>query len=165
MALAGIEGLSPVMRSHMQIVRLFMRDYAELNLLVKGEESSDRMIAWATMNFVSNFNQTPHFTQVGLEYIYGRGWQSLALSGTTVYLLQSLMILYGRNHLPFSDGGISINMNDKAPLIMQFLSFLQSAYEQDKRNIKTTMNIEQLLCPDSTGLFSDYSVLAGSYGF
>jgi hypothetical protein len=165
MALEAIEGLSPVVRQHTQVVRMFMRDFAELNLLVKGEESSDRMIAWATFDFLSDFNGTPPFTGVGLDYIYARGWQSFALRGTVVTLLQSLMILYGRNHLPFSDGGISINMNDKAPLIMQFLSFMQSAYEQNKRNIKTTMNIEQLLSPDSTGLFSDYSRLASSYGF
>lgn len=165
MALEGIEGLSPLFRAHIQVVRLYMRDYPELNMLVKGEESSDRMIAWATFNFLSDFNMTPHFTQVGLDYIYGRGWQAMALDGTTIQLLKSLMILYGRNNLPFSDGGISINMNDKAPLIMQFLSLLQSTYEQNKRNIKTTMNIEQLLAPDSTGLFSDYAFLSSSFGF
>lgn len=165
MALEGIVGFSEVMRSHVQSVRLFMRDFAELNLLVRGEESSDRMIAWATFDFVSDFNATPPFTSNSLEDMYYRGWQSFCVRGTACTLLQSLMIVYARNHLPFSDGGISISINDKAPLIMQMLSLMLSAYEQNKRSIKTAVNIEQLLAPDSTGVFSDYSFLARSYGF
>lgn len=164
--LEAVYGLSPIMRSHVQGVRLFMRDFAEINLLVKGEESSDRTIAWASLDFVSDFNgSTTPFTNISLEEMYMRGWQSFAVRGTTVTLLQSLMILYARNHIPFSDGGISVSMNDKAPIIMQLLSLLLSAYEQNKRSMKTAINIEQLLSPDSTGLFSDYTALAGSYGF
>ena len=159
-------GVSPTMRAHAASVRLFMRDFAELNLFVRGEESSDRMLMWATMDFLSDFNgSTQPFTSIGLEEMYARGWQSFAVRGTTCSLLQSLMILYARNHLPFQDGGISISINDKAPLIMQMLSLLLSAYEQNKRSMKTSLNIQQLLDPGSTGLFSDYSLLAGSYGF
>jgi hypothetical protein len=166
MALESVEGLSPIMRAHTQAVRLFMRDYAEVNLLVRGEESSDRMIAWATMDFVSDFNgSTTPFTSIGIEEMYYRGWQSFCVRGTTCTLLQSLMILYARNHLPFQDGGISINLNDKAPLIMQMLSLLLSAYEQNKRSMKTALNIELLLQPDSTGLFSDYSRLSAAWGY
>lgn len=166
MALEPVTGVSEVMRAHTQSVRLFMRDFAELNLLVRGEESSDRMITWATFDFVSDFNATPPFlTWTGIEEMYLRGWQSFAVRGTTVTLLQSLMILYARNHLPFSDGGISINLNDKAPLIMQMLSLLYSTYEQNKRAMKTALNLQILLEPDSTGLFSDYTVLTRSYGY
>lgn len=160
MALEPNYGLSEVFRAHVQGVRLFMRDTSELNLLIKGEESSDRSIAWATMDFVSDFNLTTPQTYFSLEEMYMRFWQSMAIRGTVVSLLQSLVILYARNHLPFSDGGISINMNDKAPLLMQMLSFTQSLYEQNKRAIKTANNIQQLLEPGSTGLFSDYSMLA-----
>jgi hypothetical protein len=166
MALEPNQGLSFTMRRHCQHVRMFMRDFAELNLLVRGEESSDRFIAWATLDFVSDFNgSTTPFTNVSLEEMYMRGWMSFAVRGTTVTLLQSLMIIYARNHLPFSDGGISVSLNDKAPLIMQMLSLLLSAYEQNKRSMKTALNIQALLEPDSTGLFSDYSMLAGSYGY
>ena len=41
--------------AHIQSVRLFMRYFAVLNLLIRGEETSDRMLAWATMDFLSNF--------------------------------------------------------------------------------------------------------------
>lgn len=164
--LEGVTGITRVLRAHTQGVRMFMRDFAELNLLVKGEESSDRMIAWASLDFVSDFNcSTTPFTNVSLEEMYARGWQSFAVRGTTVTLLQSLMILYARNALPFSDGGISVNMNDKAGIIMQLLSLLLSAHEQNKRAMKIAVNVEQLLLPTSTGLFSDYAALSGSYGY
>ena len=40
MALQGIEGMSPTMRAFVQQVRLFLRDFAALNRLIAGEESS-----------------------------------------------------------------------------------------------------------------------------
>jgi len=65
--LEGVSGISDTMRAHTQLVRTFMRDFAELNLLIRGEESSDRMLAWATYDFVSDFNSTTPFTGIGLE--------------------------------------------------------------------------------------------------
>lgn len=163
--MAKLQGLdqdvSALFQSHVQTVRLFMRDFAEFNLLIRGEESSDRMIAWATLDFLSNFNGTPPFTTHSLTGLYDRQMQSFCVRGTTISLLQSVMLLYVRNHLPFSDGGLSVNFNDKAPIIQSMLALFQSAYEQDKRLIKTTFNVEQLLEVSSGGLHSDYTVLSG----
>lgn len=154
------QDVSPIFRMHLQSVRLFMRDFSELNILTRGEESSDRMIAWASLDFCSDYNGTPPFSMFGVEDFYSVGLQSFAVRGTTISLLQSLMILYTRNRLPFSDGGISGVLNDQADMIMRMLSLLQSSYEQNKRMIKTAMNLQQLLEVNSTGLFSDYSVLS-----
>lgn len=147
-------------QTHIQCVRLFMRDFAELNLLIRGEESSDRMIAWATLDFLSDFNATPPNTALALETMYARQMQSFAVRGTVISLLQSLMLLYIRNSIPFSDGGMSVDLNNKAPLIQASLSLFQSAYEQQKRLIKTEMNIAQLLGSEVSGLHSDYAVLS-----
>lgn len=149
--------------AHIQMVRLFCRDFAELNLLIKGEESSDRMIAWATLDFLSDFNGTPHFTSFTLEDMYNRQMQSFAVRGTTIALLQSVMLLYVRNQLSFSDGGTQVKINDKAPMIQACLGLFQSTYEQNKRLIKTAINIEALLDQNPSGLHSDY--LLGSLGY
>jgi hypothetical protein len=164
-SLETVTGLSPRLRQHTQGVRLFMRDFAELNLLIRGEESSDRMIAWATFDFVSDFNSSPPFSGYTLEAMYDSGWSSFAIRGTVVTVLQSLSLWYTRNNLPFSDGGISVNMNDKAGALMQMSSLLQSAYEQNKAKIKTALNVAQLLEPDSIGLHSDLAFLSESYGY
>ncbi len=163
--LDGIHGLSPTFQHHIQMVRYFMRDHAELNLLIRGEESSDRFIACATSYFLSDFNMAPPQTWFGIDEMYAPGWLALCLDGTMVALLKSLMIFTARNAIPFNDGGISVNFNDKSGTYMQLANFIQSAYEQNKRMLKMAYNIGQLLAPDSTGLFSDYSAIASSYAF
>lgn len=156
---------TPTFRAHLQVVRLFFRDFAELNQVIRGEESSDRYIAWATLDFLSDFNGTPPFTGYTLEDIYARQLQSFAVRGTAIALLQSVMLLYIRNAVPFSDGGISISWNDKAPIIQATLQLFQSSYEQQKRTVKTAINVESLLGVDSTGLFSDYSAVMTGFGY
>lgn len=147
--------------SHIQSVRLFMRDFSQLNLLIRGEESSDRMIAWATLDFLSNFNGTPPFSIFTLDdLIFSYHLNHFAVRGTVISLLQSLMLIYARNHLPFSDGGLSVNFNDKAPLIQSMLQLFQAAYEQDKRQIKTAINVAGIMDAGPSGVHSDYYALS-----
>ena len=40
-------------------VRMYLRDFPELNRLVDGYESSDRMLAWAVIDALDDFNNTP----------------------------------------------------------------------------------------------------------
>ncbi len=162
--MSSLQGLKQptdeVFNAHIQSVRLFMRDFAELNLLIRGEESSDRMIAWATVDFLSDFNGTPPFQSFSLDDLFTFNQQHLAVRGTVISLLQSLMIFYARNHLPFSDGGLSVNIMDKAPIIQAMLSLFQSAYEQNKRMVKTAINIEGILDTGPSGVHSDYYALS-----
>lgn len=160
---AELQGLAqdtdPVFAAHIQAVRFFMRDFVHLNMLTRGEESGDRMVAWATMDFLSDFNGTPPFTNMSLGDLFVKNLQALAVRGTTITLLQSLMILHNRNHLPYTDGNMTIQLHDKAPFIQSMLSLFQSAYEQNKRLVKTALNIESILDYDTTGVHSDYFTL------
>ena len=151
--------------SHIQSVRLFMRDFSQLNLLIRGEESSDRMIAWATMDFVSNFNGTPPFSSFNLDDLIGSyNLNSFSVRGTVISLLQSLMLFYTRNNLPFSDGGLSVNFNDKTAVIQSMLQLFQAAFEQDKRQIKTAINVMGIMDAGPSGVHSDfYSLSAIGY--
>jgi hypothetical protein len=151
-------------KAHVQGVRLFMRDFGELNLLIRGEESSDRMIGWATLDFLSDFNGSPPFTSLSLDDLYAYNLHSMAIRGTVISLFQSLMIFYARNHLPFSDGGLSININDKAPILQSMLHLFQSAYEQQKRQVKTALNIQGVMDHGPSGVHSDYLALS-SFGY
>ena len=157
---SGLPELVPgfsTMPMHIQSVRLFTRDFAQLNLLLRGEESNDRMIAWATLDFLSDFNASPHFTQFTLDdIILSYGASSFAVRGTLCSLLESLMLIYSRNYLPFSDGGISVTINDKTPLIQSMLATFKSSYEQNKTKMKTAINIAGLLDSGPSGVHSDY---------
>ena len=162
--LEGIPGVSEEFSSFIQTVRLFMRDYPQLNRLVKGEESSNRMIAWAIVDFLSDFAGTPpnlgYYTLSDLLSIH---YQSFALRGTVIALLQSLSILQTRNHLQFSDGGISVGVSDKTPMLLQIIRELQSKYEQEKIQRKVALNIEQLFGTGG-GVHSEYFTINGWYG-
>lgn len=167
--MAQLQGLTQngedLLNSHIQGVRLFMRDLAELNQLIEGEETSDRMLIWSTLDFLSDFNGTPHFTQMSLANLYDRQLQALCVRGTVCTVLESLIITYNRNHLPFSDGGISVNINDKADFLMSLLGMMKSGYEQQKRQVKITLNIEGLLLDlGPSGVHTDYSTLS-DYGY
>jgi hypothetical protein len=162
--LEGIPGVSETFNSFIQTVRLFMRDHPQLNRLVKGEESSDRLIAWAILDFLSDFAGSPpplgYFT---LDQLFDMHYQSFALRGTTVALLQSVGILQTRNHLQFSDGGISVGVSDKTPMLMQWIRDFQNKYEQEKMQRKVSLNIAQLLGVFS-GVHSELFFVNGWYG-
>jgi hypothetical protein len=161
---AQLQGLAQTetntFKNHIQAVRLWMRDFAELNLLIRGEESTDRMIAFAINDFLSDFNGTPPFSIFALEDLFALNQQALAIRGTAISLLQSVMLIHIRNHLPFSDGGLSIQINDKAPLIQSVLQLLQSQYEQNKRMVKTAINVQSILDSGPSGVHSDYYALS-----
>lgn len=162
--LDGIPGVSETFNSFIQTVRLFMRDHPQLNRLIKGEESSDRMIAWAILDFLSDFAGTPpplgYYT---LDALLGMHMQAFAVRGTAVALLQSVGMLMTRNQLSFSDGGISVGVNDKTPQLMGWIRDFQSKYEQQKVQIKVSQNITQILGSFS-GQHTEYFFVNGWYG-
>jgi hypothetical protein len=139
-------------------VRLFLRDYAELNRLVDGEESSNRQIMWAIADCLDDFNTTPPFTSFGIADFPSR---SLLLRGTVCNLLESIGLLQTRNHLQFSDGGITVGINDKTPFLQSWLQVFRNAYEAKKKDLKVSYNIENAW---GGGIFSEFRFINNFYG-
>lgn len=140
-------------------VRMYLRDYPELNRLVQGEEHSNRLIAWAIVDAIDDFNASPpHIGPFGLSNFPSR---SLLIRGTVINLLESLGLLMTRNHLTFSDGGIQAGVSDKTPLIQSWIALLTNRYEEKKRQIKIAMNIEGAW---GGGVHSEYLWTSGFYG-
>lgn len=161
--LSGIPGLSDEFNAFIHMMRLWMRDYPQLNRLIKGEESSNRLIAWAAIDFLSDFNQSPPpLGSYTLEQLLNLGYTSLARYGTAINLLQSVGLLQTRNQLNFSDGGINVAVSDKTPTLMSWINMFQQKYEQDKLKIKVSLNIRQIL--GEVGLHSEYYFINGFYG-
>jgi hypothetical protein len=140
------------------LVREFMRDYAELNRLVAGEESSDRQIAWAILDTLDDFNTTPPFTQFGLISFPSR---SLLLRGVVSTLLESIGLLQTRNHLQFSDGGITVGINDKTPYLQSWIQLFRGKYEDGKLKLKVAYNIESAW---GGGIHSEFRFINNFYG-
>ena len=162
--LQGVQAFSPVMQAFVQNVRLFTRDHPQLNRLVSGEESNDRIIAWAVMDALSDFNGTPPVLGYArLEDLLQFNQHALLLRMTTCSLLESVGLLQTRNHINYSNGGINVGVNDKTPLIMNWLQYFKGTTEQMKVRVKTQMNINQILGPTNTGIHSELWSVNASY--
>jgi hypothetical protein len=161
MALQGIPGISDNTREFIHLVRGHMRDYPELNRLVRGVESTDRQIAWAIVDAVSEFNGTPHFTSYSLDSLLDKGQFYLMLRLTVISLIESVALLQTRNHLNYSDGGISVGVNDKTPMLMNWLQLYKGETQQKLQRVKVAMNIGDVL--GETGVHSEYWVVNSSY--
>lgn len=162
--LQGVQALSPAMHSFVQMVRLYTRDHPQLNRLLSGEESSDRMIAWAVMDALSDFNGTPPLIgRFTVEDMLARDQQALLLRMTVCSLIESVGLLQTRNHVNYSNGGINVGVNDKTPLLMNWLQYFKGTTEQMKQRVKITFNIEQILGPSNPGLHSELWSINASY--
>lgn len=146
------------LENFIQLVRSYMRDYPELNRLIAGEESSNRQIAWAILDALDDFNTTPPFTRFGLNDYPSR---SLLLRGVVCTLLESIGLLQTRNHLQFSDGGITVGVNDKTPFLQAWIQLFRNSYEDKKMKIKVAYNIESAW---GGGIHSEYRFINNFYG-
>lgn len=166
-ALQGLDqptlpGASPSFNHFVARVRLFMRDYPELNRLVAGEESNDRLIAFAVHDALSDFNSSPPFLGAyGFGTFVERGWMHPLMMKTVVCLLQSVGILQTRNHLPFSDGGLNVAVSDKTPLLQSWIQLFDFKWDQFKSKAKMADNINSLLNNDPSGVNSELFVVNG----
>jgi hypothetical protein len=139
-------------------VRLFMRDYSELNRLIAGEESSNRQIMWAILDALDDFNTDPPFTRFGMSSFPSR---SLLIRLTVISLLESIGLLQTRNHLQFSDGGIQVGINDKTPFIQSWIQLFRSRTDQKSQRLKVAYNIESAW---GGGIHSEYRFVNNFYG-
>jgi hypothetical protein len=161
--LQGLPGVTPTFRAFVQAVRGYTRDFPELNRLLAGEESSDRQIAWAVLDALSDFNGTPHFTTLSLDDLMQRNLQYLLIRMTVISLIEQVGLLQTRNHINYSAGGINVGVNDKTPLLMQWLQYFKSFTDQRKQHVKVAMNIEGILGPSNSGVFSEYWAVNSTY--
>lgn len=163
MSLEGIPNMTDAFKGFVYSVRDFMRDYPELNRLLRGEESTDRQIAWAALDAISDFNGTPPFTELSIDFLLSKQQAALIRRMTVVALLESVGLLQTRNHLNYSDGGINVGVNDKTPMIMQWLNYFKSTTEQRKVQVKVALNIEGILGYGNTGLHSELWAINATY--
>jgi hypothetical protein len=162
-SLQGLPGVTPQFASFVEMVRGYMRDFPELNRLVAGEESTNRQIAWAVLDAMSDFNGTPPLGNAALEDLLQRNLHSLLLRMTVISLIEQVGLLQTRNHINYSTGGMNVGVNDKTPLLMNWLQYFKSFTDQRKQHVKVALNIEGILGPSNSGVFSEYWAVNATY--
>jgi hypothetical protein len=161
--LQGIPGMTPIFRSFIQTVRLYMRDFAELNRIVSGEETSDRQIAWAMLDALADFNGTPHLTSYTFEDLLARNQHALLLRMTVISVIESVTLLMARNYISYSNGGINVGINSQVPLNMKLLQYYKAYTDQAKVRCKVALNIEGILGPSNSGIHSELWSVNSTY--
>lgn len=163
MSLQGIPQVSQTFLDFVQMVRLYMRDFPELNRITAGEESSDRQIAWAVLDALSDFNGTPHLTDYSLEDLLQYKQHALLRRMTVIALIESVGLLQTRNHINYSDGGLNVGVNDKTPLLMSWLQYFKAYTDQLKQRVKVALNIQGILGPSNAGVHSELWFVNATY--
>lgn len=151
------------MQGFVQIVREYMRDHPELNRLTAGQETNNRLIAWSVLDAVSYFNGSPPFMNMTLEELLSRNQHSLLVRLTVITILESVGLLQTRNHLNYSNGGLNVGVNDKTPLILNWLQYYKASADQLMMRVKVALNIEGILGPGNRGVHSELWAVNMSY--
>lgn len=147
------------MEELVSMMRLYLRDYPHLNRLIDGEETSDRMIAWAILDAVQDFNTTPPFIgNIGINSLVS---VPLLRDKVICTILESLYLLQTRNQVNYSDGGISFSISDKGQALYSFMQLLNQRYDMKVAKMKAALNVEMAMTGE--GVLSEYFVINGLY--
>lgn len=161
--LGGIPGVNPAMVAVAHSVREVLRDYPELNRLVAGFETSNRMLLHAVGHAVTYINMVPHPTQKTIEEMLALNALPLIQNVAIIRVLESVGLLQTRNHISYSNGGKTMGVNDKTPLIERWLRYFRSTTDQMLQQVKVSWNLLSILGADQFGFASEYYVLHSTY--
>ncbi len=147
------------MNQAVAMIRVYMRDFPELNRIIEGEESSDRMIAWAVIDTLDDYITTPPL--LGSFRLAQFPSRSLLLRGAVAHLLESVAILATRNFISFSDGGTQVSFTANIPHLRDIGREMRNMYETKKMRLKVAQNLSQGF---GAGVHSDYVITSTGYG-
>lgn len=129
----GIPVLTP------EEVREFLHDKVENNHLLDEEEFSKTNIALAIELAISEYNYIP---PIGGTDVNNFPSKALLMSGTCWKLFAGAAALLARNTMAYSDGGLTIPVEERAPLYMSLASMFQESFLSTAQKLKIHLNME-----------------------
>lgn len=120
-------------------VRTYINDFAEANLLIDGEEFSDTMIQLCIELAVTDYNQFTPLSSFSSSTFPSKG---LLLIGTLAKLYNGKAAHLARNHMSYSDGGVSIPIEERYELYKDLANSYQQQFNQSAARLKISQNME-----------------------
>jgi hypothetical protein len=145
--------------SFTQEVRDYIRDFPELNRLIRGAETSNRLIQYCAWLAIDEYNTTPPL--MGTYSIANFPSRSILLQLTIVYILMSSGILHSRNRFSYNDGGYQVETEQQEALYQRWIQLIRSQMQPRLQQLKVAMNIEAAW---GGGVGSEYGWIHGWYG-
>ena len=139
-------------------VRGYIRDFPELNRIIRGAESSNRMMKYCIVLALDEWNTTPPLCSTSLANFPSR---SILLHLTICHLLTSVGILKDRNRMPYSDGGFSVDTETQGESYQRWIQLLRSQVNPRIMQLKIALNIAGGW---GGSVPSQYAVISGWYG-
>ena len=137
-----------------ELVRTYMRDFLARNDLLQTLQFSDDEILTAMDLAVDMYNiMTPLLSPTYTIETFPNRY--LLLLGTVANLLHGESIANLRNQLSYSDGGVSVNVDDKMSQYAQLGSTLEAKFNDACENYKKQINAEDAFGGSDSG----YSIL------
>lgn len=130
-------------------VRAYIHDYSENNRLIEGEEFSDSSIQLCMKLALSDYNSIPPLTSVSPKLFPSL---SLLMYGTLGHLFLGKAANLARNTMAYSDGGLSIPVEERAELYMN----LGNQYVAQFKDLATRLKINQNMEAGWGSVASDY---------
>lgn len=122
-------------------VREFIADYVENNHLIDGVEFSDTRISLATELAVSEFNMIPPAQAVSVNTFIRQG-KSILMSGILWKLFSGQAAMLARNTMSYSDGGISLPIEERMQLYQSLAAMFQGEFMNSAQRLKQYLNLE-----------------------
>lgn len=123
-----------------QEVREFVLDKIEKNYLVDGEELSDTQINIAMELTIADWNSTPPTDAVSVPNF---PFKHVLMYGTLYRCFTGLSALLARNTFAFTDGGLSIPLEERFQLYQALTAMYQAEYSSSMSKIKISQNMDQ----------------------
>jgi hypothetical protein len=139
-------------------VRAYLRDFSELNRLISGEESSDRMIEYCALLALDEWNTTPPLSNNSISNFPSR---LILLQLTICQLLHSVGILKSRNRFVYNDGGFSVQTEEQDGMYQRWIQMIRSQVDPRITRLKIALNIADGW---GAGMGSEYGWIHGWYG-
>ena len=133
-----------------QEVREFIQDKVEKNFLLDDNEFSLAQISVAMELTISDWNSTP---PTAGDTLNNFPYKHILMSGTLYRCFMGQAALLARNTFEFSDGGISVPLEERFQLYQALSGMYQGDYSASMTKVKISQNIDQGW--DSIG--SDYA--------
>lgn len=120
-------------------VRAFISDDPKSNYLLDGEEFSPSRILLAMDLAVDSYNMMPPRTAVTAQLLPSK---AVLLYGTLHHLYNGACAHLARNHMEYSDGGLTVPVEERMPLYQQLAGMYGVQFQEAAKAIKLQDNIE-----------------------
>ena len=120
-------------------VRAYLSDYAESNLLLDKEDFKDPFIKLCMDLGADEFNQIPPRSGYSAGSFPSK---SLLLQGTLWHMFQGRAALAVRNTLSYTDGGLTIPIEEKYELYSAMAATYKANFMEAATKLKINMNME-----------------------